>query len=184
MEIDMITIRINEVESFNETTNTFTTLPGGVFRFEHSLRAISKWEEKWCIRLIPNFNNLTVEQLTDYLCCMCLDNGFTPVYLTKDVVNILSEYINRKHTATTFHSQKNTSSKGRTPNYSSEEIYAHMVLANIPFECDEWNIERLFTLLNAVSILGGPRKKMKAKDVNSMYNRINERNLKKYNSRG
>lgn len=114
---------------------------------------------------------------------MCLDDGFSKAYLTNDVIKILYNYLNKKQTATTFHSQKNTSSKGRH-NYSSEEIYARMVLANIPFECDEWNIERLFTLLNAVSILSGPKKKMKSRDINAMYNRINERNLKKYNSRG
>lgn len=179
----MITIKIEEIEAFDELTNTFTSLPAKTFRFEHSLKAISKWEQKWGIRLLPNFNNLTNEQLNDYLCCMCLDEGFSQVYLTTDVIGILSNYLNKKQTATTFHSQKNTSSKGKH-NYSSEEIYAHMVLANIPFECDEWNIERLFILLNAVSILSGPKKKMKTREVNELYNKINERNLKKYNSRG
>lgn len=179
----MITIKIEEIEAFDELTNTFTSLPAKTFRFEHSLKAISKWEQKWGIRLLPNFNNLTSEQLSDYLCCMCLDEGFSQAYLTTDVIGILSNYLNKKQTATTFHSQKNTSSKGKH-NYSSEEIYAHMVLANIPFECDEWNIERLFILLNAVSILSGPKKKMKTREVNELYNKINERNLKKYNSRG
>lgn len=179
----MITIKIEEIEAFDELTNTFTSLPAKTFRFEHSLKAISKWEQNWGIRLLPNFNNLTNEQLSDYLCCMCLDEGFSQAYLTTDVIGILSNYLNKKQTATTFHSQKNTSSKGKH-NYSSEEIYAHMVLANIPFECDEWNIERLFILLNAVSILSGPKKKMKTREVNELYNKINERNLKKYNSRG
>lgn len=179
----MITIKIEEIEAFDELTNTFTSLPAKTFRFEHSLKAISKWEQKWNIRLLPNFNNLTNEQLSDYLCCMCLDEGFSQAYLTSDVIGILSNYLNKKQTATTFHSQKNTSSKGKH-NYSSEEIYAHMVLANIPFECDEWNIERLFILLNAVFILSGPKKKMKTREVNELYNKINERNLKKYNSRG
>lgn len=179
----MIKIRVNEIEVYDEQTSSFSNLPSKVFRFEHSLKAISKWEQKWCIRFLPNINNLTNEQLSDYLCCMCIDEGFSQAYLTSDVIGILSNYLNKKQTATTFHSQKNTSSKGKH-NYSSEEIYAHMVLANIPFECDEWNIERLFILLNAVSILSGPKKKMKTREVNELYNKINERNLKKYNSRG
>ncbi len=179
----MIAIKIEEIEAFDEATNTFINLPAKTLRFEHSLKAISKWEQKWNIRLLPNLTNLTDEQITDYLCCMCLDDGFSKAYLTNDVIKILYNYLNKKQTATTFHSQKNTSSKGRH-NYSSEEIYARMALANIPFECDEWNIERLFTLLNMISILSGPKKKMKTRDINAMYNRINERNLKKYNSRG
>lgn len=183
-DYNMIKIHVNSIETFDESTSTFSSLAGGIFRFEHSLRAISKWEEKWCIRLIPNLNNLTAEQLSDYFCCMCMDDGFSKAYLSTDLIDILTSYINDSHTATTFHSQKNTSSNGRKPNYSSEEIYARMVLANIPFECDEWNIERLFTLLNAVSILSGPKKRMKSRDVTEMYNRINEKNLKKYNSRG
>lgn len=181
----MIKIKVNSIEVFNSDDSSFSKLPEKVFRFEHSLKSISKWEQKWNIRLIPAMERKTItqEQLLDYCCCMCLDEDFNYLYLTKDVVTILVEYMNRKQTATTFHSQKNTSSKGKH-DLSSEEIYARMILANIPFECEEWNIERLFTLMNAVSILSGSKKKMNQKDVMAMYSKMNEQNRKKYNSRG
>lgn len=179
----MIKIRIKETEVFNVETNEFVSIPGRTFRFENSLKAISKWEQKWNLIFLREAKNLTEEQMDDYFCCMCLDEGFDSIYLTPDVKVLLANYIKKKQTATTFHSQKNTSSKGRIT-YSSEVIYAHMVLANIPFECDEWNIDRLFSLLNAVSLISSPKKKMPKSEVRAMYNRINERNKKKYNSRG
>ncbi len=179
----MIKINVNRVETFDPNTSTFDVLPAKTFRFEHSLKAISKWEQKWCISLLSNLPNLTQVQLIDYFCCMCLDDDFTQAYLTADVVHLLRDYMDKKQTATTIHSQKNTSSKGKHI-YTSEEIYAYMVLANIPFECDEWNIERLFVLINSISILGGTKKKMSKKEVNALYNEINARNRKEYNSRG
>lgn len=178
----MITLNIGKTSVFDSKTNSFKTLPGGKFRFENSLRAIAKWESKWLIRFLPNIKNLTHDQLVDYCYCMCVDDDFDYAYLSSEVVSILIKYINRKSSTLSFHSQKNTSSEG--PRYCNEIIYAQMTLANIPFECDQWNIERLLNLLNCIHEMTSPKPKKSKAEIAREMSELNAQRLKEYNTRG
>nr|DAZ19972.1 MAG TPA: hypothetical protein [Caudoviricetes sp.] len=179
----MIKLNIGETTVFDSATSRFKTLPGGTFRFENSLSAIARWESKWLIRFLPNIKKLTAEQLIDYCYCMCLDDNFDYAYLSPDVVTILMKYINTRHSAITFHSQKNTSSKGRLP-YSSEVIYAQMTIANIPFECDKWNIERLLNLIRSVDEITKPKKRKSEAKAADEAIKLNREILAKNNTKG
>ena len=65
----MIKIRVNEIEVYDEQTSSFSNLPSKVFRFEHSLKAISKWESGNTmpgidsIIEISNFFDVTIDSL-------------------------------------------------------------------------------------------------------------------------
>lgn len=152
----MIKIKVEPVEAFNNVTQQFDTLPGGVFRFEHCLLAISKWEAKYCIKFFPAVEKqeLTEEQSIDYYACMCLDEGFDKAYITPDLAKILNDYMSESHTATTL--PKNQKG-GRKQVYTSELIYAYMAVGRIPFECETWEIGRLMMLISCVGILQDPK---------------------------
>ncbi len=177
----MVKVRVSPVELYDESKSEFITLPGGVYRFEHSLRAISKWESKWNVNFLGN-KNLTEEQTIDYFICMCMDGGFRKEYITNDLVEVLSEYINTNHTATTIRS------KGDGPNrqvLTSELIYAYMAIARIPFECDKWEINRLLTTISCVSTLQAPKKTRRSKaSISKDYSKLNAQRLAKYNTKG
>lgn len=165
---------------YDEEKNEFSSLPGGVFSFEHSLRSLSKWESKWRIFLIGN-RELTMEQLDDYFYMMCLDDNFSKVYITNELRKVLKEYMEDSHTATILP----PSSGGKKQTLTSELIYAYMAMANIPFECEVWNISRLITTIACVGILQNPnKKKMGVKSTVDQYMRLNSQRLKKYKTKG
>lgn len=180
----MITIRVPDIELFNGETQEFEVLPGREFRFEHSLKAISLWESKWCkpfLSKLPSHKK-TTEELVDYYRCMCLDDGFTDEYLTYEVQSKLAEYLQTSHTATTFR---------ETPNqgidltvHTSEVLYAYMAIAGIPFEADTWNFERLSVLIRAVGELNQPKKKMSNSEILQQNRELNEMRKAKLKSGG
>ncbi len=173
----MITLKVEPVEAFNNVTQQFETLPGGVFRFEHCLLAISKWEAKHCIQFLPAVEKgeLTKEQSIDYYYFMCLDEGFSRDYITPDLANILNEYMSKSHTATVLPKPKKT---GRKQKYTSELIYAYMAVGRIPFECETWEIGRLMMLISCVGVLQDPKtgknKPKKGRSVAKNFHEINK----------
>lgn len=173
----MIKIKVEPVEAFNNVTQQFDTLPGGVFRFEHCLLAIAKWEAKYCLQFLPAVEKqeLTQEQSMDYYYFMCLDEGFDKAYITPDLAKILNDYMSQSHTATTLPKQKKG---GRKQKYTSELIYAYMAVGRIPFECETWEIGRLMMLISCVGVLQDPKtgknKPRKGRGVAKNFHEINK----------
>ncbi len=173
----MIKIKVEPVEAFNSVTQQFETLPGGVFRFEHCLLAIAKWEAKYCIKFFPTVEKqgLTQEQSIDYYAYMCLDEDFNKAYITPDLAKILNQYMSESHTATTLPKPKKG---GHKQVYTSELLYAYMAVGRIPFECETWEIGRLMMLISCVGILQDPKtgkgKKMSHRAAAKSYHEINK----------
>lgn len=175
----MIKIKINQ-DFWDSTIEQFVTV-NEVFSFENSLCAISKWESKWKVPFLNN-DKKTTEQVLDYFVCMCLTPNFRKEYLSDDVVSILNSYIEISHTATTLPKAKKTSNQV----YTSELLYAYMALNGIPFECDQWEINRLLMLLGCISNLTNPSKKpmRSSAQIARSYADLNRARQKKYNTKG
>ena len=70
----MLEIYVPEQEGFDEASRSFYYISGHNLRFEHSLKSISRWEEKYCK---PFFNTqMTNEEALDYFRMMSLDEKF------------------------------------------------------------------------------------------------------------
>lgn len=163
----MLTITIPDQEFYDDNSNRFVTIKGATLTLEHSLIALSKWEEKWHVPFIDN-KEITNEQMLDYIRCMTISpsNVDPKVYLciTKDNLDAIKTYLDDSHTATWFsdHKDAKTGMKGQNGMaITSELIYYWMTACQIPFECQKWNIKRLLTLIRICSEMNDPDKSKK-----------------------
>jgi hypothetical protein len=175
------------VEEFNDETSEFvyTTLEEAqTLELEHSLVTLSKWESKWCKPFLSN-NNTSDEELLDYVKIMTVTPNVAP-----DVYNRLSEanveeiktYIQAPMTATTFSNDK--TSKASREVVTAEIIYYWMIALNIPFECQNWHLNRLITLIKVCNLKNQPPKKMGKRSTVSQYAQLNAARRKQHNSKG
>lgn len=182
----MLTITVPGVEYFNQETSKFLSIGEETLEFEHSLVSVSKWElENHKAFLGPE--DKTDSEILSYIQCMCLtpdvdDETFRRIQTSPSLVNTISEYINGKVTATTFRETPNQRPSREV--VTAEIIYYWMISMQIPFECQYWHLDRLFTLIKVVSLKNQPAKKMNRKELAEQQRQINAQNRAKFNTRG
>ena len=180
----MLEIIIPATEQWDEKNQEFITSKEQILRLEHSLVSLSKWESKWCKPFLSR-ENKTMEETIDYIKCMTLtQNVDDHVYnlLTIDNIKKVNEYISAPMTATTFNDFNKKS--GGNEIITSELIYYWMISLNIPFECQKWHLNKLFTLIKVCSIKNQPPKKMSKKDIMSRNAALNAARRKQMNTKG
>ena len=161
-------------------------------QLEHSLMSIRKWEAKWHEPFIDANAKLSGEKLLDYIRCMTVNPVKNPqVYndLTKEALEDIIEYMQDPQSAWVINQKKKGGKKSRKPD-TAETIYYAMIQFGIPQECEKWHFNQLMALIDycdskggSTSGAGGPAKKSQ-KELMDMYRAINEKNRKKYNSKG
>ena len=142
----MLVVFIQGDELYDPVSEEFITFPDVELKLEHSLLAISDWESKW-MKPFLGPGDKTDEEIYDYICCMSLEpvSIQTVKRLTRDNVDLITDYINSPRTATTLRRSNNKPSREVI---TSEIIYYWMVALTIPFECQNWHINRLLMLIN------------------------------------
>lgn len=153
--------------------------------------SIAKWESKWHEPYFEK-DNMTGEQLIDYIRCMTINPQKNPnVYydLRQEDVEKIVAYMEDPHSAWVIPKKKKGKKFKKTPD-TVESIYYAMIQYGIPPEYEKWHFGRLMALMDfcdskggSVSGAGGQNKKSQ-REIMEMYRAINERNRKKYNSRG
>jgi hypothetical protein len=169
----MLTIRVSGVESFDDTNQEFSEQGGTLLELEHSLVSLSKWESKHEKPFLGNESKST-EELIDYVKCMVV----TPE-VPEELFHRLSiqnfedvhNYIDAKMTATWF-SEQPGAPKSREI-ITSEVIYYWMTIFNIPFECERWHLNRLFTLIRICNIKQAKPQKMSRGEVAARQRALN-----------
>jgi len=180
----MLTITVIGDELYDEITNEFTTVGDVVLQLEHSLISLSKWESKFEKPFLGR-GEKTKEEVFEYLKCMVLTEDVAPeVYLRLSRENIqeINDYIDTKQSATTFSEHQKNSGMGET--ITSELIYYWMVALNIPFECQYWHLNRLFSLIRVCGIKNSPPKKMSARQIAERNRELNAQRKAMYNTTG
>lgn len=168
----MLEIYIPETRKFNENTQEFVYIKGGLLKLEHSLISVSKWESKWCKPFLEK-NEKTKEEMMDYIRCMTLNPVNDPLIyngLTNHHINLISKYIEAPMTATVI----NSKDTGKKEIVTSEIIYYWMISLQIPMECQKWHLKRLLTLIEVCSIKNQPGKKMSNKEILASNAKINK----------
>lgn len=187
---------IPKVEYFDNNTQEFITIEAKHYdavnlSLEHSLRSIAKWEAKWHESFLDQ-ENLSGEKLLDYIRCMTTNQQRNPnAYdglLNEDLEKIV-EYIRDPNSAWVIHKNKKSVRRSKVPD-TSEAFYYAMIQFGIPLECENWHFNRLQALIDycgykggSTSGAGGPAKRSQ-KEIMEMYRAMNEKNRKKYNSKG
>lgn len=161
--------------------------PGKTIIMEHSLYTISKWEEKWKIPYLTK-KEKTPEQWIDYLRFMSVNSPITDLdieNLTDINIKEINDYINDPMSAKHINSTLKEEGKSRyNPDMTSDDIYASMVIAKIPFECEHWHLNRLLNLIELVARKQAPPKKMSKNDLMRRNSKLNAARRSKYNTKG
>ena len=180
----MLTITILGEEYWDKSNHEFLYPNAQTLQLEHSLISLSKWESKWCKPFLSS-KEKTYEETLDYIKCMVITPNVDPDifnYLTQSNVDDIKNYIYAPMTATTFANEK--TKKNNREIVTSELIYYWMVALQIPFECQEWHLNRLITLITVCNVKNEPPKKMSKKDIMSRNAALNAARRKQLNSKG
>lgn len=161
----MLIIKVAGVDSFDENTQEFITQGGTVLELEHSLASLSKWES---IHEKPFLGKeeKTPEEIISYVKCMSLTVDFPEELfyrLSTENIESITRYIDAKMTATWFRDQPGAPRVQEV--ITSELIYYWMTLFSIPFECDRWHLNRLFTLIRVCNVKQAKPKKMSRAEI-------------------
>lgn len=181
--IAMITIDLGTREYYDDLENKFVYEDGGSVRFEYSLKALYEWEAKWLKSFLKG--DLTNEELIDFYMTMALD-PIEKRFINEDVKDQLYEYIKESHSATTFSSHEgqngNKTLNGKI--LTSEELYALMIMAGVPIEFENRNLNRLLIVLRVISAYNAPPKKMDKSDIYKQNAQLNAARKKQYQTKG
>lgn len=156
----MLTITVPAQEYFNEHTGEFISIQEKTLKLEHSLISLHKWESKYHKPFLST--EKTPEEIIEYIKCMTIDSNVPQeVYLglTAENVNEIQDYIADPMTATTF---TDTNKGGSRDIITAELIYYWMIANSIPWECEKWHINKLFTLIRVCADKANPKKMSKA----------------------
>lgn len=180
----MLTITIPGREFFDEEKSVFVSVDGVTLELEHSLISLSKWESLWEKPFLGK-DEKTSEEIMSYIECMVLTPKIPPEVfssLSNENLQAINDYINRKMTATWFNEAKKSSSSSEV--ITAELIYYWLVALKIPFECESWHLERLFTLIKVASVKSTPGKKMAGGDLAAERRALNAQRKAELGTRG
>ena len=179
----MLTLRVPETELYDSSKNLFTYYKESTLILEHSLMSISKWESKWHK---PYFSGKekTTEEIKDYIRCMTISqipDEFIYDRLSIENIQQINDYILDPMTGTSFNKVNNKKSKEIL---TAEVIYYLMIAYGIPFECQKWHINKLFTLIKVCEIKNTPPKKMSKSELLKQNRELNAYRRSVLNSKG
>lgn len=183
----MLQITVPTSELWDEENEVFIQTRAVTLNLEHSLLAISKWESIYKKPYLEQ-TQFTQEEDADYIKCMTItpnvDNDtYYAIVNNAECMSKIRKYIDDPATAT-FFNEKGKKTGHSSEKITSELIYYWLVVNNIPFECQKWHINRLFSLVRICNIKNQSPKQKKKSQLYSEYNRLNAQRRAMYNTKG
>lgn len=171
-------------EYFDEEKMEFVDVSYGELLLEHSLVSLSKWESKWHKPFLSEDHEKTSEELLDYIKCMTLNEVDDSLYsmLNTDNIKEIRAYIENPMTATTI--TELGPKKFNKKIITSEVIYSWLVQLQIPFEVENWHLNRTITLVRVINAANEPKKKVSADEIAKRNDALNKARRAKFNSKG
>ena len=171
-------------ERYDDERGDFIDPVTQVLQLEHSLVSLSKWESIWHKAFLSK-QGMTTEESMSYIKCMTVTPNVHPDvynYLTNENIEKVKNYIEDPMTATVFYEDK--TSKNNRETITAELIYYWMIALNIPFECQDWHLNRLLTLIRVCNIKNTPPKKRSTKEIMSRNAALNAARRQQLNTKG
>jgi hypothetical protein len=180
----MLTIVVPGVEMFDEQSQEFITRDDVTLELEHSLVSLSKWESIYKKPFLGSSDKTTAEVL-GYIKVMALTPEIPEEIFQKlsdTNLTAINDYIDDKMTATWFREAPGVPKNLEV--ITSEVIYYWMIAFNIPFECERWHLNRLFTLIRVCSIKQAKPQKMSRSQIAAQNRELNAQRRAQYNTTG
>lgn len=180
----MLKIIIEGDELWNEKTEEFSSVNDLEIELEHSLVSLSKWESKYQKPFL-SVNDKTPKELFDYLEFMIITPNVDLGVLyqcSQKVIDEIQEYIDSPQSATTFGRMPERRGPGEV--ITSELIYYWMVAFTIPFECQYWHLNRLFSLIRICNIKNSKPQKMSRHELAMRNRELNAQRRKELGTKG
>ena len=179
----MFEIVIPGTEMFDSELEEFFTIDDIVLKLEHSLVSLSKWES---IHEKPFLSKeeKTEEEILSYVECMVLDGNPPEGWierLQESNLETIRVHIEAKQTATWF---SDTNSAPSREIITAEIIYYWMISMQVPMECENWHLNRLFTLLRVISNKNSPAKKMSRSEIAARNRELNAQRRAQLGTKG
>lgn len=179
----MLKLYILGTEFLDESNNELVTTEDVVLELEHSLVSLSKWESTWEKPFLGP-DKKTIEETIGYIEAMTLTPDVPPetfLRLNNAHFEQVNKYIESKMTATWFSDKPGPASREIV---TAELIYYWMVSLNIPFECENWHLNRLFTLIKVCNQKNSPPKKMSRRELAERNRALNAQRKAQLKSKG
>jgi hypothetical protein len=180
----MLSITIPGTQMFNEIAQEFITQGDVVLELEHSLVSLSKWEQKFEKPFLGR-DEKTPEETLSYIKDMVVTPDIPEAVfekLTEANIKAINEYLEAKMTATWFHDPPGAPRSRDV--ITSELVYYWMIVFQIPFECQHWHLNRLFTLIRVCNIKQAKPKKMSRTEMASRNRELNAQRKAQLKSKG
>jgi hypothetical protein len=179
----MLTIVVPGVEMFDETHQEFITHGDVTLELEHSLVSLSKWESIYEKPFLSE-SGKTTDEVLGYIKAMVLTPGVpeeTFLRLSDENVKAINNYIDSKMTATWFDEKPGARNQEIV---TAELVYYWMVTFNIPFECQYWHLNRLFTLIKICNIKNQKPEEMSRSAIAARNRELNAQRRARFNTTG
>jgi hypothetical protein len=179
----MLKIIVPGEEHFDEKSQVFVTVGDTTLELEHSLVSLSKWESFYEKPFLGK--EKTTEETLAYIKFMTLSQDVPEeVYtkLSRSNLEDIQKYLDAKMTATWF-SDKTNAPQSRDV-ITAELIYYWMTIFQIPFECENWHLNRLFTLIRVCNIKQSKPKKMSRSEIAARNRELNDRRRQQLGTKG
>jgi hypothetical protein len=179
----MLKIIVGGTEMFDDDAQRFIEQGGTILELEHSLVSLSKWESEFEKPFLGKTEK-TVEEILAYIKAMALNEVPEGIFseLSEGNLSEINDYIEAKMTATWFHE-----APGAPPTrdvITAELIYYWMITFQIPWECERWHLNRLFTLIRVCNVKQAKPKKMSRSEVAARNRELNARRKEQLGTRG
>ena len=187
--LDDFTLVVQGDEFWDPINEVFVDTDTTTLVLRHCLRSVVEYECKTKKSFFIK-DQLTDEDLRYYVKCMTTNGDFDWIVyqgISNSQLIDIGKYLDDPMTASTYTDLSKYANGGRPARHgkivTAENFYSAMANFGIPFECENWHLNRLTALIRFCDAQNNPGKKMPQNELLRAYADINKANKAKFKSK-